>query len=75
MKDIVRAILGKRIKTVIINERNDSMLRQQMFLVFDDDTYFEFYGHISPGPALSAGGEEAALKYAQQSDGRIQKFA
>jgi hypothetical protein len=74
VKDTVRLILGKHIKSVLINERDDSMLRQQMFLIFDDGTYFEFYGHISAGPALASGGAEGALKYAQKSEGRLQTF-
>lgn len=74
MKDTIRQIIGKRIQCVIVNERNDTLLRQQMFLVFDDGTYFELYGHISPGSGLDSGGEAAALKYARKADGRIQKF-
>ena len=44
MKDGLREIIGKTITNVIVarNERRDPA--NQVFLVFDDGTYFEFWG-------------------------------
>lgn len=44
MKDEVRQILGKRITGVVIKERKgEGHPRGQLFLVFEDGTYYEFY--------------------------------
>jgi hypothetical protein len=42
MKDGLRYIVGKRIAAVVA--ASPRAPRQQVFLVFDDDTRFEFWG-------------------------------
>ncbi|HSN56529.1 MAG TPA: hypothetical protein VLT32_17810 [Candidatus Sulfomarinibacteraceae bacterium] len=46
MKDAIQLILGKRISGVVVKReiREGYGPRQQVFLVFDDETHFEFYG-------------------------------
>lgn len=56
--------LGKRIKVVIAATCSDSSPRQQLFLIFEDDTYLELFGNefevaSSPRP----GGERAVMHY------------
>jgi len=43
MKSGIGEIIGKTITNVVVTE-NSRLPRQQVFLVFDDDTYFELYG-------------------------------
>ena len=48
MKGAFKLLLGKRITGVYVQE-NESSPRGQIFLVFDDATYFEFYSGGSDG--------------------------
>ena len=54
MKDGLQHIIGKTTKSVIVT-RDDRPPRNQVFLVFDDNTYFEFYGESFTG----AGGDRS----------------
>jgi hypothetical protein len=75
MKDAVRQILGKTIKSVIVSEENKSSPSTQVFLLFDDDTYYEFYGSpLSGTGGVNKGGENAVMRYAEQFGGRITRF-
>lgn len=45
IKDEVEQIIGKRIRGVVIKQKTSgpSEVSSQLFLLFDDDTYYEFY--------------------------------
>lgn len=65
MKDGIKNIIGKKISKIIVAE-NTNTPKRQVFLVFSDDTYFEFYGDIFSGAGgVDEGGFEAAKKYAE----------
>ena len=60
----VATIIGKTIKHVVVKEGDDSP-RSQVFLVFTDDTYYEFYsahGSIAGAGAQDIGGIEATQR-------------
>src|SRR5260370_1907049 len=59
----LQQIVGRRIKAIVANERTKSP-RVQLFLVFDDDSFYEFYGEIAATGGVDPGGEEKVLKYA-----------
>ena len=42
LKDVLPELLGKRICGAVVKE-GDRMPRMQVFLIFDDDTYYELY--------------------------------
>ncbi len=42
LKDALPELLGKRICGAVVKQ-GDRSPRMQLFLVFDDDTYYEFY--------------------------------
>ena len=42
LKDVLPQLLGKRICGAVVKE-GDRMPRMQVFLIFDDDTYYELY--------------------------------
>ena len=54
MKDAIKGIVGEKIKGVVVKKSdgvNDP--KSQVFLLFDDDSYYEFY---SVAKILGAGG-------------------
>ncbi len=57
-------MIGKRIKGVVVKESSSDLPRVQVFLLFTDDTYFEFYGStISGCNDVDHGGLEAVKSY------------
>ena len=67
MKDAVKTIIGKRIKGVVTKKRPNSPY-YQLFLIFSDDTFFEFYtittdGDISCAGGIDKGGIDAVRNY------------
>ncbi|MGB8647804.1 MAG: hypothetical protein WCF84_21400 [Anaerolineae bacterium] len=75
MKPEIRQILGKTIKAVVVSEENAAGPRTQVFLIFTDNTAYEFYGgDFSSAGGLDQGGIEAAVKYAAGSRGRITRY-
>jgi hypothetical protein len=73
MTTIPRRILGKTITGVIVCEENQAGPRQQIFLLFDDDTAYEIYGNDVHGAGgLDQRNAAAALTYARSFQGRVQ---
>ena len=71
MKDGLKHIIGKTIKSVIVT-RNDRPPKNQIFLVFDDDTYFEFYGESFTGAGeIDQGGVDEVSRYIEKSGAQI----
>ena len=68
MKDLTRKLIGKTISGVVIKkhkgDRNSPS--EQLFLLFDDDTYFEIYvasGGLCIAGAVESGGRADVHKY------------
>jgi hypothetical protein len=67
----LQVILGKTIQAVVFRS-GDHNPKEQIFLVFDDGTAYEFYGsEINSASGLDSGGKEAALKYVTMFGGEI----
>ncbi|CAG0994781.1 hypothetical protein ANRL2_03481 [Anaerolineae bacterium] len=67
-------LLGKKIKH-IVTVTNVGHPPDQLFLVFGDDTYFEFFGdNIEVAARLYPGGVEAVLHYVRDSGSEITQF-
>ena len=63
MKDGIKQILGKRITAFVVTE-SPTAPRRQVFLIFSDNTHFEFYGHEFTGASgLGTGGLEQVRDY------------
>jgi hypothetical protein len=43
MDHAIKGIVGKTIKGIVVKKSEVSQPRSQVFLVFDDDTHYEFY--------------------------------
>ena len=67
VKDALRLIIGKRISAVIAKEGKAPAW--QLYLVFDDDTYYEVYGSgdLQSAGGVDPGGLNAARRYCHQS--------
>lgn len=68
MKTELKQIIGRRISSVIIKAARDRKSRPKscLFLVFDDDTYYEFYAaddYIKPTGGVDRGGIHEVLRY------------
>ena len=66
MKDGVRQIIGKRIAGIVAKKSNGRSPKSQVFLLFDDGTYYEFWspdGEITGISGIRYGGKEAVLNY------------
>jgi hypothetical protein len=64
-KAAVADIIGKTIKHVVVKE-GDRQPRSQVFLVFTDGSYYEFYSATAPivgAGGLDVGGIEAVRAY------------
>ncbi len=60
---VLSQLVGKRIESIIIAEDNPSPPQDQIILVFDDRTHFEFHGdQIDWSSQVHEGGSEAAMK-------------
>lgn len=63
MKASIRSLIGKTITGVIVKQGGP--VKQQIFLLFSDDTYFEFYSseRMSYSGTLSVGDASAVREY------------
>jgi hypothetical protein len=61
---VVQALLGKRISGVVV-KRADRPPYSQLFLIFEDDTYYEFYcdSQICGAGGVDKGGLTDVLNY------------
>lgn len=71
MKNGVSKILGKTITNVVVASK-EKPPRQQVFLVFSDGTYFEFYGaQFNCAAGIDRGGVADAVKCAEGMGAKI----
>jgi len=67
MKSGIKQIIGKIISGVIVKESGGSP-RQQVFLIFNDGTYFELYGNsITCCSGLNGGTADDVRRYMADS--------
>jgi len=73
MKPGIKNIIGKTISGIVV-ANNMANPKQQMFLIFSDGTYLEFYGEgFSCAGGLDFGGAAEASQYAEGMGARITK--
>lgn len=71
-KESLKEVIGKTIRSVIFRSGLDANPETQLFLVFEDDTYFEFYGQeIGCVRSLSEGGTLKAMDYAGKFNSKL----
>ncbi len=70
----LRQLLSKRIKC-IVTVSSAAHPHDMLFLMFDDDTYYEFFGEdIEATAQLREGGVEAILRSTRDLDGQVTQF-
>lgn len=63
---------GKTVASVVFAQREEGDMRKQVFLVFTDGTWLEFYGTaFSCTSGLSGGGIEKAIAYAKNCGSQV----
>ena len=69
LKEGLPRLLGKRICGVVVKE-GDRLPRMQVFLIFDDDTYYEIYtdSTIYGTGGIDRGGIEQVRQYMPQQE-------
>lgn len=72
MKDGLKQTIGKQIVEVVVAAKNSGEPRNQVFLIFSDGTYFEFWGHhFSCAGGVDRGSTEQAISYAERGGAEI----
>jgi len=70
MDSSVKQIIGKRIKGIVA-KKHDYQPHSQLFLIFSDETYYEFYTYMSEICAtggVCVGGLEKVREYMGEED-------
>jgi hypothetical protein len=65
-------IVGKTIAGIVIHEGMEAGPRDQLFIVFTDNTYMEFYGDIGWSSHLEVGDLETVKQYAARLGGNVE---
>ena len=67
-RDNLSKLIGKTIKDIIFVNRSARTPRCQVFILFDDNTHFEFYGdNILASGGVDDGGKNEILNYVRNS--------
>ena len=66
-KEPLQGVIGKTISSIVFRSEADISPETQLFLVFEDGTYFEFYGQeIHFVRSVSNGNVTTAIDYARK---------
>lgn len=75
MKEGVKYTVGKTITSVVIAEHQHRTPTRQVFLIFGDDTYLEFYGDdYNCTNNLSDGGLDEVVRFSELNNREIHIF-
>lgn len=68
----LKEVLGKTIRSIVFRSGMDASPETQLFLIFEDDTYFEFYGQeIGFVRCLSEGDSAKAVAYGRKFSSKV----
>jgi hypothetical protein len=73
--ELLKQIVGKTIAGIITREGVGAGPRYQLFVIFTDNTYLEFYGDISWSTHLETGDVETVKQYASRFGGKVTVIA
>jgi len=72
MKQGIKEIIGKTITSIIAVENQEPSYHNQVFLIFSDNTSFEFYGTgITCASGIDKYGIDGVNKRIERTDGKI----
>ena len=69
--EILKQIVGKTIGGIVIREGVGAGPQYQLFMIFTDNTYLEFYGNMDWSTHLVNGDVETVRQYASRFGGRV----
>ena len=69
--EFLKQIIGKSISGIVLTENTGSGPRYQIFVIFTDNTYLEFYGDMSWATHLETGNIETVRQYAARFGGKV----
>ena len=69
--EILKQIVGKTIAGIVTHEGMGAGPRYQLFVIFTDTTYLEFYGDMGWPTHLESGDVETVKQYASRFGGRV----
>jgi hypothetical protein len=69
--EILNYIVGKTIAGIVIRESMGAGPRNQLFIVFTDNTYLEFYGDVGWPSSLEIGDLETVKQFAVRLGGNV----
>jgi hypothetical protein len=69
--ELLKQIVGKTIAGIITREGVEAGPRYQLFMIFTDNTYVEFYGDIGWSTHLESGGIGTVRDYLTRFGGRV----
>jgi hypothetical protein len=69
--EILKQIVGKTIAGIVTREGMGAGPRIQLFVIFTDKTYLEFYGDMGWSTHLESGDVETVRQSASQFGGRV----
>ncbi len=69
--EFLQQIVGKTIAGIVTREGLKAGPRYQLFVIFTDNTYLEFYGEMGWSTRLETGDVETVLQYASRFGGSV----
>jgi hypothetical protein len=69
--EILKQIVGKTIAGIVTHEGMGAGPRYQLFMIFTDNTYLEFYGDMGWPTHIESGDVETVKQYAARFGGRV----
>ena len=69
--ELLKQIVGKTIAGIVTREGAGAGPRYQLFLIFTDNTYLEFYGDMGWSTHLETGDVETVKQYASRFGGQV----
>ena len=69
--ELLKQIVGKTIAGIVTLENRGAGPRYQLFVIFADNTYLEFYGNMDWSTHLGTGDVETVKQYASRFGGTV----
>jgi hypothetical protein len=69
--ELLKQIVGKTIAGIVTHEGAGAGPRYQLFVIFTDNTYLEFYGDMDWSTHLETGDVETVKQFASRFGGKV----
>jgi hypothetical protein len=69
--ELLKQVVGKTIAGIVTREGAGAGPRYQLFMIFTDNTYLEFYGDMGWSTRLESGDVETVRQYVSRFGGRV----